>query len=82
MHKLSIGAIFCNEAPSLKEWLDHYINRNVDHFYLINDNSNDNFKEVLDPYIQKGYITLFNVTEDLDMNMEDKTRFIIIFSFL
>lgn len=64
MHKLSIGAIFYNEAPYLKEWLDHYINRNVDHFYLINDNSDDNFKEVLDPYIQKGYITLFNVTEE------------------
>ena len=66
MHKLSIGAIFCNEAPNLKEWLDHYINRNVDHFYLINDDSNDNFKEVLDPYIQKGYITLFNVTEGFE----------------
>jgi hypothetical protein len=64
MQKLSVGAIFYNEAPYLKEWLDHYINRNVDHFYLINDNSNDNFKEIIEPYIQKKYITLFNVSNE------------------
>lgn len=61
--RMCVGAIFKNEAPYLKEWLDHYINRGVDHFYLIDDNSDDNYKEVLEPYIQKGYITLFNVDE-------------------
>lgn len=60
-HKLSIGAIFNNEANSLKEWLDHYIARGVDHFYLIDDNSNDNFLDVLDPY--KDKITLFHIAE-------------------
>lgn len=57
-YKLSIGAFFRNEAPYLKEWLNHYLNRGVDHFYLINDFSEDNFLEILKPYEQ--YITLFN----------------------
>ena len=57
-YKLSIGAFFRNEAPYLKEWLNHYLNRGVNHFYLINDFSEDNFLEVLKPY--EKYITLFN----------------------
>jgi hypothetical protein len=57
-YKLSIGVFFRNEAPYLKEWLNHYLNRGVDHFYLINDFSEDNFLEILKPY--KKYITLFN----------------------
>ena len=24
--------MFKNEAPYLKEWLEHYLNRNIDHF--------------------------------------------------
>ena len=63
-HILSIGAIFKNEAPYLKEWLNHYINRSVDHFYLINDNSDDNYSEILDQYKEK--ITLFNITEQFN----------------
>ena len=38
---LSIGVLFKNESLILKEWLDHHIFHGVDHFYLINDNSND-----------------------------------------
>ena len=37
---LSIGAIFKNESDSILEWLEHYIIRAVDHFYLIDDESN------------------------------------------
>lgn len=58
-YNLSVGAIFNNEAPYLKEWLLHYLNRGVEHFYLINDESTDNYQEVLEPF--KDKITLFNV---------------------
>lgn len=57
-YKLSIGAIFKNEAPYLKEWIEHYLAREVDHFYLINDFSDDNFLDILKPY--EKYITLFH----------------------
>lgn len=62
---LSVGAIFKNESHILKEWLDHYLVRGVEHFYLINDSSNDNYYNVLEPYIKLGLVTLFDcaVTE-------------------
>jgi hypothetical protein len=64
MYYLSIGAIFKNESHCLKEWIDHYIFHGVNHFYLINDDSDDNYFTILEPYINKGYVTLFNAKWD------------------
>jgi hypothetical protein len=60
MYDLSVGCLFKNESHSIVEWLDHYIYHGVTHFYLINDNSNDDSCDKLIPYIEKGLITLFN----------------------
>lgn len=60
MYFFTIGAIFKNEAQILKEWIEHYFYHGVDHIYMINDNSNDNFLEILQPYIDKNKITLYN----------------------
>lgn len=60
MYKLSVGAIFKNEAHSIKEWLEHYLYHGAEHFFLINDSSTDNFLEIIQPYIDAGLITLFN----------------------
>jgi len=60
---LSVGAMFKNEALILKEWIQHYLHHGVEHFYLINDNSNDNFLEIIQEYIDQNIITLFNVNE-------------------
>jgi len=62
---LSIGAIFKNEANSIEEWLKHYIKRGVDHFYLINDHSKDNFLNIIEPY--KNFITLFDFDKTTDI---------------
>lgn len=56
-YRLSLCLIFKNEAPFLKEWLDYHILVGVEHFYLYNNNSDDNFEEVLAPYIKKGFVT-------------------------
>ncbi len=60
MYNLAVGAIFKNEAHALKEWINHYIHHGVEHFYLINDESEDNFMEILQPYIDQNIVTLFN----------------------
>jgi hypothetical protein len=60
---LSVGAIFKNESHSIKEWIRHYLHHGVEHFYLINDNSSDNFMEIIQEYIDKNIITLFNDNE-------------------
>lgn len=60
---LSVAAIFKNESNSIKEWLKHYLHHGVEHFYLINDNSDDNFLESINDYIDNNIITLFNANE-------------------
>jgi hypothetical protein len=63
MYTLSVGALFKNESHSIKEWIMHYLHHGVDHFFLINDNSTDDFLPILQPYIDDGKITLFHVIE-------------------
>lgn len=58
-YKLSVGALFKNEAHGIKEWIRHYLYHGVDHFYLIDDGSTDNFKEEIQEFIDKNQITLF-----------------------
>jgi len=57
---LCLLAVFKNEAHILKEWVDHYIKEGVDKFFLINNNSTDNFYDVLLPYINNGTVSLSN----------------------
>lgn len=57
-YRLSLCLIFKNEAPFLKEWLEYHSMLGVEHFYMYNNNSTDNFREIIQPYIEKGIITL------------------------
>ena len=57
-YNVSICAIFKNEAAYLKEWLEFNHIVGIEHFYMYNNNSEDNFREVLDPYIKSGMVTL------------------------
>lgn len=62
MYELCVGAIFKNEAHCMREWIEHYLFHGVEHFYLLNDGSTDDFLDVLDPYIRRGLITLYTVS--------------------
>lgn len=57
---LSIGAIFQNEAPYLKEWIEYHLLMGVDRFYLYNNRSTDNYREILSSYVEKGIVHLEN----------------------
>ena len=57
-HELSICAIFQNEAPYLKEWLDYHLHVVVEHFWLYNNESQDDFRPILQPYIDAGIVDL------------------------
>lgn len=57
MYFLSLYAIFKNESHIMKEWILHYLEEGVEHFYLIDNGSTDNYKEIIEPY--KDIITLF-----------------------
>ncbi len=57
-YDLAVTAIFKDEACYLKEWLDYHLAAGVEHFYLYNNDSTDNFAEVLAPYINANLVTL------------------------
>ena len=58
-HKLSVGAIFKNEAHGMREWVRHYLFHGADHIYLIDDGSTDMYQEQIQEFIDKNQITLF-----------------------
>jgi hypothetical protein len=57
-HRLSICAIFKNEAYYLNDWLTFHAGLGVDHFYLYNNESDDDYLAVLEPWIAGGKVTL------------------------
>ena len=57
-YNLSICMIFRDEGPYLKEWIEFHRMLGVQHFYLYNNLSKDNYKEVLGPYIKRGIVEL------------------------
>lgn len=57
-YKFSICAIFRNEGVFLKEWIEFHLLIGVEHFYLYNNFSEDNYLEILQPYIESGVVTL------------------------
>jgi Glycosyltransferase family 92 len=57
-HELAVAAIFREEAPFLDEWLTFHAGIGVGHFYLYNNFSTDEFRDVLGPWIARGMVTL------------------------
>ncbi len=57
---LSICAIFRDEARFLKEWIEFHRLVGVEHFYLMNHLSTDDYQKVLEPYIKKNIVELQN----------------------
>ena len=72
MNTLILCAVFKNESHILSEWLQHYIHRGVEHIYLVNDNSTDDFLPILHKY--KSTVTLFH--NDIVTNEVGRQRFI------
>ena len=57
---IAIGCVFKNEASWLKEWIEYHLLIGVDHFYLYNNCSDDDYLNILLPYIEKGVVELFD----------------------
>jgi hypothetical protein len=64
-HELSICAIFQDEAPYLVEWIEYHRLVGIDHFYLYNDRSSDEYLAVLAPYIQEGIVDLIDCPAEI-----------------
>lgn len=55
-HYLAICAIAKNEGPYFKEWIEWHLKMGVEKFYIYDNESTDNTKEVLSPYIDSGVV--------------------------
>ena len=53
---LAFVLIAKNEATYIKEWLDFHIKQGVTNFIIYDNESTDNFREVLSPYIESGIV--------------------------
>lgn len=61
---VSICSFFRDEARFLKEWIEYHRMIGIEHFYLFNHLSNDDYQTVLQPYIEKGIVELFHPTQN------------------
>lgn len=57
-YKLAACAMFKNEAPWMKEWIEYHRLLGVDHFYLYNNDSTDDYNDLLAPYVKEGLVEL------------------------
>lgn len=56
--RIGICAIFRNEADYLAEWVTFHQAQGVSKFFLFDDKSDDDFEQVLLPFVQAGLVTL------------------------
>lgn len=63
-YNVSICAIFKNESPYLKEWIEYHRLVGADHIYLYNNNSDDSYRSVVSPYVDRGWVTLIDWPHD------------------
>ena len=58
-YDFAVCAMFKNESPYLKEWIDyHHKVLNTTKFYLYNNDSSDDYQTILAPYINSGLVEL------------------------
>ncbi len=57
---VGIAAIFRDEAPYLREWIEYHRLVGVEKFYLYNHFSQDNFRQMLAPYVKEGIVELID----------------------
>ena len=61
MDYLAAAAIFRDENPWLREWVEYHHARGVERFYLFNNEDNPSSAEtILRPYMEQGIVKLFH----------------------
>jgi len=53
---LAVGAVYHNEGPYLREWIEFHLMVGVERFFLYNNRSTDDHMDVLAPYIDDGMV--------------------------
>ncbi len=57
-YQTSVCASFQNCASRLKEWIEYHKQLGIQHFYLYNNLSTDEYVDVLNPYLEMGEVEI------------------------
>jgi hypothetical protein len=55
---LSVCAVYRDEGPYLREWIEFHRLVGVERFFLYDNRSEDDHREVLEPYVDEGVVVL------------------------
>ena len=66
-YKLSACLLIKNETENLNDWIQHYINEGVEHFFITSNNSTDGIDNFILNSKYKNMITL--ITDNSDINI-------------
>jgi hypothetical protein len=56
-NELCVVTIIRDEAPYIQEWIEYHLLVGVEKFYIYDNESKDNLKAVLEPYIKEGIVS-------------------------
>ena len=59
-YELCIVSLFKDEGPYLREWVKYHQLVGVDHFWLYDNGSTDNWREELQDYLEDGIVEVFD----------------------
>jgi hypothetical protein len=69
LYDVALCAIFKDESRYLNEWLAYHISIGIQHFYLYNNNSSDDYLKEINYYIQQGYVSIVEWPYTVDQQM-------------
>lgn len=67
-YKLAVCVCIKNEAKCIIDFMQHYIKQGIEHFYIVDNNSDDNLKETLENSPYDFLITLISNDICIDIN--------------
>ena len=56
MNEIGIVSSIKNESPYVDEWIKYHMAAGVTKFYLYDNESDDDLKDILNPYIEKNIV--------------------------
>ena len=71
---MSIVVMFRYEDDYIEEWLHYYIMQGTEHFFMYSNNNTLQTVQILQPFIDKGYVTLIEWDDSVLNNISESER--------
>ena len=68
----SVVVMFRYEDAYINEWIHYYIMHGIEHFFMYSNENSRETAQILQPFIDKGYVTLIEWNNDIDVNSRQR----------